>query len=196
MKGKRSFTEVKNSFQDGKAFDEFCGRLAEEYANTGYEFARSYFCNKEQISPSCYYQCLYRAITNNLVIDSTVQRMELKATENETRHAGFFTKRTQRKYYALKKERVDFLLQYSNKEIKQMIHFYATTDVTMQEFEYIYAVSHVLREKLFYRGLIITSKQDFMKVKHKDISNNIKHSKKFQNYFQHIEIIREKGKTN
>ena len=66
-----------------KEYEDFCLELATEYADTDYEFAKSYFCTKYNISQACYYKCLEYAVVNNLVDDIAVTGIMHKSAYNQ-----------------------------------------------------------------------------------------------------------------
>ena len=85
-KKKRSITQLKKTM-NYEEFNVFCGLLAKQYANSETQFARTYFCERYNISKNCYYKILEYAIVTNLVSDKVVSRMMNKAIANAEAHA-------------------------------------------------------------------------------------------------------------
>lgn len=81
----RKFTTLKKSMLL-EEFNQFCKKITEEYANSEPQFARTYFCNRYEITIACFYKILEYATIENLVEDIIVQKMMRKAMLNQNAH--------------------------------------------------------------------------------------------------------------
>lgn len=85
-KRRRNFTKLKTEYSY-EGFCNFCKDVAERYANSDAEFARSYYCRTLNISEACFYRVLEFAVVMNLVSDEIFYKMREKAIKNQKAHA-------------------------------------------------------------------------------------------------------------
>lgn len=93
MAKKRSITKLTKEMTK-EQFEKFCQDLAIDYSETDYEYARLFYCNKLNISSTCYYRCLEYAVINNLVDDVVVAGIMYKSAYNQN---AYFKKKEEEK---------------------------------------------------------------------------------------------------
>ena len=108
MDKRRSFKELKNDCSY-EGFCNFCKDVAERYATSEIEFARSYYCKTLNISESCFYKVLEFAVVMNLVSDKTFEKMRDKAVKNQKAHAPNAGITTLEKYGKMFEQRCQFI---------------------------------------------------------------------------------------
>lgn len=108
MDKRRSFTKLKNDCSY-EGFCNFCKDVAERYANSEIEFARSYYCKTLNISESCFYKVLEFAVVMNLVSDKCFEKMKEKAVKNQKVHAPNAGITTLEKYGKMYEQRCQFI---------------------------------------------------------------------------------------
>ena len=131
----RSFITLKSSMKE-EEFQKFRKKIAEEYANSACEYARSYFLKQYEISQECYYQILSSVVIENIVSDETVEKMELKALANQKTHAVNAGLSTRKHYNNLRRLRLENmeLSKFGDEEIKQIATKFAYSPLNKTEF--------------------------------------------------------------
>lgn len=150
----RSFTKIKKSMP-AKKFKSFCIEIAEKYANSNEEFARSYFMKEYNISASCFYKILETAIVCNWVSDETVRKMEAKALKNQKAHAVEAGLTTRKHYAEMRQKRQDYILSfYTEKEIENLAVNFAYSPVSKKEFAEAEEMSVGMLDKLLKKAIV------------------------------------------
>lgn len=148
---KRNFTKLKK-IMILEELNKFCKKIAEEYANWEPQFARTYFCERYQITVSCFYKILEYAIVENLVDDITVQKMIKKAMANQNLHksgAGYSSVIKYARMWTKRSKNTDKSTQYKEiaekmtvEEIKILARdFGDNPDITKADFASAYGVN-------------------------------------------------------
>lgn len=115
-----NFTQIKKRMDmDITEINKFCKKVAIEYANSSYLFTRSYFCKTYNITESCFYKVLRRAVEEDLVDDETVQRMMNKAIGKQQKYAKGAGSNTVMKYADMKAKRhivqaTNYAIEFAN----------------------------------------------------------------------------------
>ena len=122
---KRSFTQLKKQMSF-KEFCDFCKSVTEDYANSEMHFARSYFCNNHNISPSCFYRVLEYAVITNLVDEITFSKMLDKAKANQKAHSDKAGGSSDVKFARMYTERCKFIAtSIETSEVENLAKLYA-----------------------------------------------------------------------
>ena len=116
----RNFTQLKKAMSE-EELRKFCKKIAEEYADSKGEYARSYFVKEYDISGSCFYKILETSIIKNWVSDETMLKMEEKAVENQKVHAETAGLSTRKHYSEMRQKRQEYIISfYTEKEIEDL----------------------------------------------------------------------------
>lgn len=190
---KRSFRELnKMSVAD---LDRFCKRIAESYANSEAKFARSYYTEHENISASCFYKVLERAIVNNLVSEKTVDKMEKKSELNQSAHAKGAGMTTREKYATLRKKRNEYIIfLYFDEDIKKLaIDFANNPQITKSEFAEKYDVSIKVLDTLLKKAITenLIDDETFAKIEKRSLAKDSSLRTK-----QFFDLLHERRKFN
>lgn len=172
---KRSFKDISRTMST-KELDNFCKRIAESYANSDSRFARSYYTEYENISISCFYKVLDRAIMLNLVSEKTVDKMEKKAMANQASHAEGAGMTSREKYVALRKKRNEYIIfLYSDEEIRELATDFANhPEVSKKDFSDKYGVSTTVIDVLLKKSITenIIDDETFAKIEKRSLSRD------------------------
>lgn len=182
---KRSFRDLAK-VMSAQEMDKFCKRIAESYANSETRFARSYYTEHENISVSCFYKVLERAIVMNLVSEKTVDKMEKKAEINQSSHAEGAGMTSREKYAALRKKRNEYIIfLYSEEEIKQLATEFANNpEVSKKQFAEKYDVSITVIDVLLKKSITenIINDETFAKIEERSLQKDS--SKRAKDFFK------------
>lgn len=174
-KRKRSFKVLANSMTTVE-LDKFCKRIAESYANSEARFARSYYTEHENISESCFYEILERAVVLNLVSEKTVDRMEKKAEVNQAAHAKGAGITSKEKYKELRKKRNEYIIfLYSEEAIAEVATDFANhPEISKAEFAEKYDVSIKVIDILLKKAITenIVSDEIFEKIEKRSLAKD------------------------
>lgn len=191
---KRSFRDLKKSMTITQ-IDNFCKRIAESYANSESQFARTYYIEHENISESCFYKVLERAVILNLVSEKTVDKMEKKAMQNRSAHAKGAGMATREKYAMLRKKRNEYIIfLYSDEEIENLVTEFANNpEISKVEFAKKYDVSIQVLDTLLKKAITenIIDDETFAKIEKRSLSKNS--SLRAKNFFK---LLHERRKCN
>lgn len=184
---KRSFSVLKKSMTT-TAFDYFCQKIAEEYANSDGEFARSYFSNKYDISNACFYKVLEYAIINNLVSDEIVDLMQSKAIQNQKPHANEAGIKSILHYQNMRKKRYEKIVSnLSEKEIKTIAKEFANNfDISKEELAEKHSMSIKVIDLILLKAILelIVDDETFALIRERSLSNN--NNKKAEDFFNEL----------
>lgn len=100
----RTFTILKKQM-DQEKFNDFCVTIVLEYANSPALYAAKYFCNRYDITKSCYQKIKDYVVVNNLINDTIVQLMIQKSIKNQMANCEKAGSSTIIKYERLMEER-------------------------------------------------------------------------------------------
>lgn len=182
---KRSFRDLAKTMS-AQEMDRFCKKIAESYANSETRFARSYYTEHENISVSCFYKVLERAIVMNLVSEKTVDKMEKKAEINQASHAEGAGITSREKYAALRKKRNEYIIfLYSEEEIAQLATEFANhPEISKKEFAEKYDVSITVIDVLLKKAITenIIDDETFAKIEQRSLKKDS--SKRAKEFFQ------------
>lgn len=174
-KRKRSFKMLTTSMTTVE-LDKFCKRIAESYANSEARFARSYYMEHENISESCFYEILERAVVLNLVSEKTVDKMEKKSEINQASHAKGAGIRSREKYKELRKKRNEYIIfLYSEKDIKELAEDFANhPEISKSEFANKYDVSIKVIDTLLKKAITenIVRDEIFAKIEERSLAKD------------------------
>lgn len=191
---KRSFRDLSKSMTTIE-IDNFCKRIAESYANSEAKFARTYFTEHEDISMSCFYKVLERAVILNLVSEKTVDKMERKAELNQLSHAKGAGMTTREKYSMLRKKRNEYIIfLYSDEEIKEIATDFANNrQITKIEFAEKYDVSIKVLDTLLKKAITenIVDDEIFAKIEERSLAKDS--SLRSKEFFR---LLHERRKSN
>lgn len=139
---KRNFSQLKEMFTLQELI-EFCKNIAEEYANLESQYARSYFCNKYEITTSCFYKILEYAVITNLIEDVIVHKMMEKAIKNQNLHKNGAGISSIIKYAKMYTKRYKYIAETMiEEEVKDLARdFGDNPDITKAEFASAYGVN-------------------------------------------------------
>jgi hypothetical protein len=152
---RRSFKELSKTMTESE-LNSFCKRIAESYANSELRFARKYYAEHENISYSCFYSVLERAVVFYLVSEKTVNRMENKALLNQATHAQGAGTTTKDKYDMLRKKRNEYIIfLYSDERIKQLVVDFADhPEMSKEECSKKYDISISVLDTLIKKAIV------------------------------------------
>lgn len=156
MSGKRrNYSYLKKNISSTE-FKDFCRKIANQYANSEGHFSYSYFCEKENITKSCFYRVIEEAVIMNWVSEDTVNKIEAKSIFNQKYHAQNAGGTTLRKYAELRKKRNKYIISlYSNEEIKNIAKEFAENfEVTKKDFAKKYDISIVVLDTLLRKAFV------------------------------------------
>lgn len=189
---KRSFKDLEKTMTKTQ-IDNFCKRISESYANSEAKFARTYYTEHENISTSCFYKLLERAVVLNLVSEKIVDKMEKKAELNQLSHAKGAGMTTREKYAMLRKDRNEFIIfSYSDEEIKKLgIDFANNPQTTKAEFAKKYDISIKVLDTLLNKAIVesIVDDETFAKIEERSLS--IDSSLRAKEFFKALHEKRE-----
>lgn len=191
---KRSFRDLSKSMT-AIQIDNFCKRIAESYANSETKFARSYYTEHENISKSCFYKVLERAVILNLVSEKTVNKMERKAELNQSVHAKGAGMTSKEKYAILRKKRNEYIIfLYSDEEITELAKDFANhPEISKAQFAERYDVSIQVIDTLLKKAITenLIDDEIFAKIEERSLKNN--QSLRAKEFFQ---LLHQRRKTN
>lgn len=191
---KRSFKALSNTMTTAE-LDKFCKRIAESYANSEARFARSYYTEHENISVSCFYKVLERAIILNLVSEKTVNKMEKKAELNQSSHARGAGETSKVKYTELRKKRNEYIIfLYSDRDIAELATDFANhPEIQKAEFADKYGVSVNVIDTLLKKSITenIINDEIFTKIEQRSLAKDS--SLKAKEFFR---LLHERRKAN
>lgn len=182
---KRSFRDLAK-VMSAQEMDRFCKKIAESYANSETRFARSYYTEHENISVSCFYKVLERAVIMNLVSEKTVDKMERKSELNQSAHAEGAGMTTKEKYAALRKKRNEYIIfLYSDEEIKKLATEFANNpEISKAQFADKYGVSPRVIDVLLKKSITENIIDDAMFLKIEERTLKRDSSKRTQDFFR------------
>lgn len=191
---KRSFKDLSKSMTTTQ-IDNFCKRIAESYANSETKFARTYYTEHENISISCFYKVLERAVILNLVSEKTVDKMEKKAELNQSTHAKGAGMTSREKYAMLRKKRNEYIIfLYSDEEIKKLAMDFANNpEISKTEFAEKYDVSIKVLDTLLKKAITenLIDDETFVKIEERSLAKDSSlRAKKF------FDLLHERRKFN
>lgn len=175
----RSFTQIKKSMS-AEEFKSFCIQIAEKYANSNGEFARSYFMKEYGISASCFYKILETAIVCNWVSDETVKKMEAKALLNQKAHIAEAGLSTRKHYAKMRQKRQEYILSfYTEKEIENLAVNFAYSPLSKKEFSETEGISVGMLDKLLKKAIVELIVDDiiFDAIRHRSLENTSENQK-------------------
>lgn len=181
----RSFTQIKKSMS-AKEFKSFCIPIAEKYANSNEEFARSYFMKKYDISASCFYKILETTIIYNWVSDETVKKMETKALRNQKAHAAEAGLSTRKHYAEMRQKRQEYILSlYTEEEIENLAENFAYSPLSKKEFSEAEGISVGILDKLLKKAIVELIVDDiiFNAIRQRSLENTSENQKKRRKIF-------------
>ena len=192
---KRSFRDL--SKMSISELDSFCKRIAESYAKSDANFARTYYTEHENISVSCFYKVLERAVINNLVSEDIVDKMEKKSELNQSSHAKGAGITTREKYAMLRKKRNEYIIfLYTDEEIKKLaIDFANNSSISKHEFAKKYDVSVKVFDVLLKKAITenIIDDEIFSKIEERSLAKDS--SLRTKQFFKLLRERREFNKT-
>ena len=175
MKKKRSFKDLSKSMTTTE-IDNFCKKIAESYAYSESKFAKSYYTECENISESCFYKILERAVILNLVSEKTVNKMERKAEMNQSVHAQGAGITSKEKYEILRKKRNEYIIfLYSDEEIIQLAKDFANNpEISKVQFAERYDVSIKVIDTLLKKAITenLIDDETFEKIEERSLRKN------------------------
>ena len=130
----RTYTELKKAMTE-ESFNNYCKRIATQYATSDGRFSSTYFTKAENIKSSCFYKLLRDAVIKNLVDDKIVDKMEEKAVFNQKRHYSEAGISSLIHYSELRQKRIEYIIStFSEEQIKGITETYANNpEKTMEE---------------------------------------------------------------
>lgn len=198
MKG-RSFTELKKQMSY-QSFEEFCKKIAKEYANSEAHFARSYFCEHYNISQSCFYKVLEYAAVTNLISEREFERLKNKATANQGLHKRGAGLSSQIKYSEMYVRRCEYIVEsYSTVELKQIAESFASQpNISKKEFAEKYNTSTKVLGLLLQKAIVtnVVDDETFEAIKNRSINNSSSDIEFVESYFKALEEKRQLDKKN
>ena len=194
---KRSFRQLKKNMTY-EEFNEFCKKIANEYANSESNFARSYFCNYYEIGESCFYRVLEYAIITNLVDDKLFKKMMEKSITNQISHKAGAGMTSVAKYNHLYSKRCEYIaLSFPENKIKQIAEDFANNpNVSKEDIALKYNISRKVLELMLERSIIdnVVNDEIFEAIRNRSIKNSTPNKKtETEKYF---EVLQEKRKNN
>ena len=177
MGKKRSFTKLKKEYSY-EGFINFCKDTAKRYANSAPEFARTYFCELLNISPSCFYRVLEHAIVTNLVTEKEYEKMYQKSYKNQRSHtednSGGTT--TYLRYMDMYKRRCQYIAYgIDSKTVREFVLQYIDNNLSKPELVKKYDISDSTANLLLIRSIeegIITD-EEVNKLEKRCLKNNV-----------------------
>lgn len=191
---KRSFRELKKTMKE-KELLEFCKKIAEEYANSSLEFARSYFMDKYDITSSCFYKCLELAIIRNLITEDLIEKMERKSINNQKAHDTTAGAKTHLKYYKMRKERdLNIFAEFSDNEIEKIAIEFAYSKLKKAEFAKEKEISNRVIDLILKKAIeeAIVDDEVLYSIKERSIAN-AKNVEETEVFFK--ELIRKRNEN-
>ena len=194
---KRSFRQLKKNMTY-EEFNEFCKKIATEYANSESTFARTYFCNYYEIGESCFYRVLEYAIITNLVDDKLFKKMMEKSIANQISHKAGAGMTSVAKYNHLYSKRCEYItLSLPENKIKQIAEDFANNpNVSKEDIALKYNISRKVLELMLERSIIdnVVDDEIFEAIRNRSIKNSTPNKKtETEKYF---EVLQEKRKNN
>ena len=101
---KENFSDLERKYKTRKKLKKFIKDFAEYYANSDYELNRLYFTDLYNITDSCYFKLLEKAVVWNVVDEKVVEAIEQKTSFHARLHSGS-AHATKKKYAKLKYQR-------------------------------------------------------------------------------------------
>ena len=118
---RRSFSSLKKTLTL-EEFEAFCKKITEEYAETGFDYARKFFCERYNITSPCYYRVMEYAVVNNLVEDLTITEIMQKSAFNQNLYYDGSGGTSLAKYNRLYDERCKNIAMEMNSEyVKNLV---------------------------------------------------------------------------
>lgn len=188
---KRSFKVLKESMTSME-FNYFCQDIAEKYANSDGQCAKSYFSDKYDLSHSCFYKILEYAIVENLVSDEVVNLMQVKAIKNQKVHAENAGSRSILHYQDMRRKRYEKIVSnLSEKEIEEIAKEFAINfQISKKELAEKHGMTIRVIDMILVRAILelIVDDKTFALIRERSLinGNNIKKTEAFFNELTRI----------
>lgn len=193
---KRTFKDLKKTMTE-EQLAKFCKKIAEEYAKSDSQFARTYFTNQYNITVSCYYKMLEYAVVENLIENGIVTKMMNKAIANQRLHSngegGLSSNIKYQKMLVKRNKKV--LDSFDDENIKKLaLDFADNPDIGKQDLAAAYGITPRILEKLLEKAIVhnIVDDKTFEEIKKRSLRDA---NKAAQEYFEKIQRQREEWKN-
>lgn len=190
----RSFSELKKAMTADKEFENFCKKIANEYANSKGEYARSYFTKEYDITVKCYYKILETAIVYNWVSEETVEKMEEKALRNQKAHASTAGLSTRKHYARIRLKRNNYIVSlYSEKEIEDLATNFAYSPLSKKEFAKKEGITIKILDLLLKKAIVEAIVDDivFNAIRQRSVDNETRNKKRVEDFF--VELAKKRN---
>lgn len=199
---KRNFTQLKKTMTL-EELNDFCKKITEEYVTFEPQYARSYFCERYQITESCFYKILEYAVVRNLVEDVIVAKMMEKAIANQNLHKNGAGASSVKKYARMYTERYKYIAEtMPMEEVRNLARdFGDNPDITKVEFASAYGVHQRVIGYCLNRAIIEKIADDRIvdAIERRSINNakaeNVQTTKEFFNKLRKKRKESQKGIT-
>lgn len=163
--------------------------IVEDYANSNFEFARSHFCEKYEISEYVFYKCRDFAVVFGLVSDKTCRCLQIKASHNSSAHnTSESCRRSLQHFDKLFQQRKEVLNSFT-KEEKLTIGKEYSTGISIANIAKFHGIGIFLVKKLLEKGIVDSSIDDETL---KDILKYLSTNKKNKKYLDNLLLNRKK----
>ncbi len=190
----RNFTQLKKAMSE-EELRKFCKKIAEEYADSKGEYARSYFVKEYDISGSCFYKILETSIIKNWVSDETMLKMEEKAVENQKVHAETAGLSTRKHYSEMRQKRQEYIISfYTEKEIEDLATDFANSPLNKKEFAKQKGITSIRGLDLLLKKAIVEAIVDdivFNDIRQRSVDNAKGDKQRVKEFF--IQLAKERN---
>ena len=137
-----------------KLSNEKIAQIATEYANSSFDFARSYFCSKHEISEHVFYKIRDFAIIFCLVDNDTAKRIQQKSSANYQSNNDKNSAASSIAHFdELIVKRQEFLDGFSKNEILDIAHKYVE-GASVKNIALCYDTGEYAIKKLLKKGIV------------------------------------------
>lgn len=193
---KRNFGQLKK-IMTLEELNEFCKKVTEEYAKYDHRFSRTYFCEKYEVTVSCFYKILEYSVIENLVEDVIVRKMMNKAIENQNLHKNGAGSSSILKYSRMYTKRYkNIATNMSEEEIRNIAKdFGDNPDIGKGDFASSYGVHPRVIDYILKRAIIenISDNNVVDAIEKRSIAN-AKNTQNVKEYFDTLRKVREENK--
>ena len=195
MTKRRNYSFLQKTMNEME-LEDFCRKIATEYAKLPQRKAVTYFTEKYDITKSCFYRILNIAVKTNLVSREIIRSMEAKAIANQRSHASYAGRTSVEHYEKLRKERDEYIIKgYTDMDIKEIAEDFArSTNETKLEFANKYDIGihilNILLKKAFVEG--IADDETCMAIQNRSLAKST--SDRNEKFFEHLWNLRNSNK--
>lgn len=163
--------------------------IVEDYASSDFNFARSHFCKKYELSEHVFYKCRDFAVILGLVSDKTCTALQVKASHNFSTHNDYESSRRTLQHFNKLLQQREMVLHSFTTEEKEEIGIKYSLGIPLAKIANSHGIGLYLAKRVIERGIIDSSIDD---ATWKGIFNNLSRDEKNKEYLDKLSVKRKK----